>query len=109
MNRSFRLTRRAEESLVEIADWTMETFGANQADAYEAELISRCEALARGEVASRSCAALVDDAADLQYCRAGEHLLVFVVRGDATVIVDILHGRSNLPQHIAALARRRDI
>ncbi|MFK7943987.1 MAG: type II toxin-antitoxin system RelE/ParE family toxin [Paracoccaceae bacterium] len=104
MSRSFRLTRRAEASLIDIAHWTIETFGQHQAEIYETELVARCEALARGEVASRSCAVLVDGAADLRFCRAGEHFLVFLEREDAVVIVDILHGRSDLPRHVAALA-----
>ena len=42
MSRSFRLTRRAEASLIEIARWTIETFGARQAEIYEEELLARC-------------------------------------------------------------------
>jgi len=45
MSRNFRLTRRAEASLVEIAEWTIATFGPKQADAYEAELFGRCLAI----------------------------------------------------------------
>ncbi|SDF00998.1 hypothetical protein SAMN05421538_1249, partial [Paracoccus isoporae] len=35
MNRSLRLTRRAEASLVEIAKWTIEKFWLKQAELYE--------------------------------------------------------------------------
>ncbi len=103
MSRSFRLTRRAEDSLVEIARWTIERFGLRQADIYEAELLSRCEAIVSGQAHSRSCSILVDDAADLSYLRAGEHFLVFLDRPEEVIIVDILHSRSDLPRHIAAL------
>lgn len=103
MNRAFRLTRRAEESLVDIALWTIEAFGPRQADLYEAELIERCEAIARGEVLSRSCAILIGDITDLRYARAGEHFVVYLERPDDVVIVDFLHGRSDLPRHVAAL------
>ncbi len=104
MSRCFRLTRRAEDSLVEIARWTIEKFGLRQADIYEAELLSRCEAIVNGHAHSRSCSILVDDAADLRYLRAGEHFLVFLDRPDEIIIVDILHSRSDLPRHIAALS-----
>lgn len=104
MRRSFRLTPRAETSLVEIARWTIEAFGPRQAEIYEAELISRCTALARGEVATRSCSVLVDGAEDLRFCRAGEHFLVFLEREAEVVVVDVLHARSDLPRHVAALA-----
>jgi len=103
MSRSFRLTRRAEDSLVEIARWTIERFGPRQADIYEAELLSRCEAIANGQAHSRSCSILVDDAANLRYLRTGEHYLVFLVRPEEVIIVDILHSRSDLPRQIAAL------
>ena len=49
MTKPVRLTRAAETSLGEIADWTLETFGAAQALSYEAELLSRCDAIAGGQ------------------------------------------------------------
>lgn len=107
MSRSFRLTRRAEDSLVEIARWTIERFGLRQADIYEAELLSRCEAIVSGNAHSRSCSILVDGAADLRYLRAGEHFLIFLERSEEVVIVDILHSRSDLSRHIAALTALR--
>jgi plasmid stabilization system protein ParE len=107
MSRSFRLTRRAEDSLVEIARWTIERFGLRQADIYESELLSRCEAIVNGQAQSRSCSILVGDAADLRYLRAGEHFLVFLDRPNEVIIVDILHSRSDLPRHIAALSALR--
>ena len=97
----------AEYSLVEIARWTIKSFGVRQAEIYETELISRCEAIASGQAHSRSCSILVDDAADLRYLRAGEHFLVFLDRSDEVIIVDILHSRSDLPRHIAALTALR--
>lgn len=104
MSRSFRLTRQAEDSLVEIARWTIQSFGLRQADLYEAELIGRCEAIAKGEVVSRSCTILVSNTQELRFVRAGEHFLVFLEQVDEVVIVDVLHSRSDLPRHIAALS-----
>ena len=99
MSRAYRLTRRAEASLAEIAKWTIATFGPRQADAYEAELLERCKAILRGQAHGRSCAVLVDDAVDLRFARAGEHFLVFLDRADEVIIVDILHSRSDFPRH----------
>ncbi|WP_370301799.1 type II toxin-antitoxin system RelE/ParE family toxin [Pseudooceanicola sp.] len=110
MSRSLRLTRRAEASLIEIAKWTLATFGPRQAELYEAELMERCQAILNRQAHSRSCAVLVDDAADLRFTRAAEHFLVFLDRPNDVIIVDILHSRSDLPRHVAALtATRRDI
>lgn len=104
MSRSFRLTRRAEASLTEIARWTIETFGLRQAELYEAELLNRCESILNGQAYSRSCAALVDDVEDLRFIRAGEHFLVFLDQSDEVIIVDILHSRSDLSRHVASLS-----
>ena len=103
MSRSLRLTLRAEASLVEIAKWTIEQFGLKQAELYENEVLTRCQAILNGQAHSRSCAVLVDEAADLRLARAGEHFLVFLDRPEEVIIVDILHSRSDLPRHIAAL------
>ncbi|MFC3632133.1 type II toxin-antitoxin system RelE/ParE family toxin [Paracoccus angustae] len=108
MMRSLRLTRRAEASLVEIATWTKQTFGRAQADLYEAELLDRCQAILNRQAHSRSCAILVDDADDLRFVRAGEHFVVFLDHPDEVIIVDILHSRSNLPRHVAALKALKD-
>ena len=104
MSRSFRLTRRAEASLTEIARWTIENFGLRQAELYEAELLNRCDGILSGQVHSRSCAVLVDEADDLRFVRAGEHFLVFLDQPDEVIIVDILHSRSDLPRHVASLS-----
>jgi toxin ParE1/3/4 len=109
MNRSLRLTRRAEASLVEIAIWTIEQFGLKQAELYENEVLTRCQAILNGQAHSRSCAVLVDEAADLRFARAGEHFLVFLDQPDEVIIVDILHSRSDLPRHVAALAALRNV
>ena len=109
MSRSLRLTRRAEASLVEIAKWTIEQFGLKQAELYQNEVLTRCQAILNRQAHHRSCAGLVDDAADLRFARAGEHFLVFLDQPDEVIIVDILHSRSDLPRHVAALAALRNV
>lgn len=86
-----------------IDGWTIKNFGLRQAEHYEAELLNRCEGVLNGQAHSRSCAVLVDDADDLRFVRTGEHFLVFLDQPDEIVIVDILHSRSDLPRHVAAL------
>lgn len=108
MSRTFRLTRRAEASLVNIAKWTIETFGLRQAELYEGELLDRCEAILNGQAHSRSCSILVDDAADLRFARAGEHFVVFLDQPDEVIIVDIMHSRSDLPRQVAELTELRN-
>jgi len=107
MSRSFRLTRRAEASLTDIATWTIENFGLRQAEIYQEELLNRCAGILSGQAFSRSCGILVDDADDLRFVRLG-HYLVFLDQPDEVVIVDILHTRSDLPRHVATLMTVRN-
>ena len=104
MSRSFRLSRRAEDSLTEIVSWTIKTFGQREAELYEAELLNCCERILNGQAQSRSCAVLVDDVEDLRFMRAGEHFLVFLDRSDEVIIVGIFQSRSDLPRHVASLS-----
>ncbi|MEM1150418.1 MAG: type II toxin-antitoxin system RelE/ParE family toxin [Pseudomonadota bacterium] len=112
MSRSFRLTRRAEDSLVDIALWTLETFGERQAEIYRDELISRCEAIAAGRAHARPLAGLLPEEPEadrLFYARTGEHFVVWLetekeAPADAPVlIIDFIHGRSDLPRRLAGL------
>ena len=107
MRKPWRLTPAAEESLIDIALWTISTFGPTQADVYEGELIGRCQAIADGRAASRDCSILLVDgeggAADLRFTRAGEHFVIFIEEPDEIVIVEFLHSRSDLPARIAAI------
>jgi plasmid stabilization system protein ParE len=100
VSRSWRLTPRAEDALVEIALWTIRRFGAAQADAYETELIGRLEALARGDLAGQDCAALAEDGAGLRFIRAGRHFIVYVDIEDTLVVLDVVHGRADLPSRL---------
>jgi len=106
VTRSWRLTKQAEESLTEIARWTLATFGPRQADIYEDELIARCQAIADGRAMTQSCAVLTDtiSSGHLRFARAGEHFVVFLEQEERVVVLDFLHGRSNLSPRLAALA-----
>ena len=106
MIRPWRLTRQAQGALIEIAEWTVATFGPRQADAYEADLILACQDIASGRAISRDCSSLIDDqpAEALRFTRAGQHFIVFVETDDRVVIVDFLHARSDLPRRVAALS-----
>ena len=105
MPKLWRLTRQAERSHVEIAQWTLETFGLLQAEAYEADLIARCAAIAAGEAPSQDCRRLIDPnlSEDLRFTRAGQHFIVFVETQDQVIVIDLLHSRSDLPRRLMLL------
>jgi toxin ParE1/3/4 len=106
MPKPWRLTRQAEASLEDIAQWTTETFGPRQAAAYEDDLVARCREIAAGTAPSQDCRRLIDPdlPEDLRFTRAGQHFIVFVEDAGGIVIVDFLHSRSDLPRRLAALS-----
>jgi len=103
MSRPWRLTRRAERHLTNIAIWTLERFGLRQAELYETEILERCEAIAQGRAHIRSCAQLVDGAESLNFARAGEHFIIFTETPEQIVIAAFLHASCNLPDHVGAI------
>jgi len=105
----WRLTRQAEESLTDIARWTLDTFCPRQADAYEADLIDRCSSIASGTALSQSCRALLDPdlPEDLRFTRAGQHVVVFIEDAERVIIVDFLHVRSDFPAKLDRLEAKR--
>jgi plasmid stabilization system protein ParE len=105
VSRRWRLTPRAEDALVEIALWTIRRFGPGQADIYEAESIARCEALARGDLTGQDCSVLAGEGSELRFIRAGRHFVVYTVLGEEVVVLDVIHGRADLPRRLKALAR----
>ena len=110
MSRPWRLTRQAETLLVEIALWTVETFGPRQAAAYEEDLIARCSEIADETAITQGCRQLIDPdlPEDLRFARAGQHFIVFIEDAAQVIIVDFLHARSDLPGKIAALSSAKD-
>ena len=109
MPKPWRLTRQAEASLIDIANWTYETFGARQAAAYEDDLITVCRDIAEGIALSQDCRRIIDPdlPEDLRFARAGQHYVIFIEDAEQVIIVDFLHGRSDLPRRLAALPQPR--
>lgn len=103
MTGEVRFTRAAERQLTEITDWTVDRFGAEQARKYLGTLLERCQSIRDGQAYERSCAGLVPGADDLRMTRAGSHYLIHRRQGGDLLIVAVLHARSNLARHLAAL------
>ena len=109
-HRPWRLTVQAENSLTDIALWTIETFGPRQAQAYERDLSAECERIAAGSVPSRSCRSAIDPGLpeELRFTRFGQHLIVFIEAPEQVVIVDFVHARRDLPGRLTDLARGKE-
>lgn len=102
MRRSWRLTRTAEESLTEIARWTLETFGAQQAAAYEDKLIAVCNTVAAGGAFSQDCRHVIDAGLPefLKVTRAGQHFIIFIEDESAVTILEFLHPRTDIAKRL---------
>lgn len=109
MPKPWRLTRAAQAALIDIARWTVESFGPRQAAAYEEDLIAVCRAIARGEAPSQDCRRLIDPnlPEDLRFARAGAHFVIFIEEAGQVIIIDFLHARSDLPRRLADLPPAR--
>ena len=105
MTPAVRLTTHAEESLTDILAWTVRSFGPRQAVLYGEMIKTRLAEVSAGTLPDRSLADLAGPSADprLRMIRTGEHFAVFLRAGTGIIVLDFLHGRSDIP------ARARDL
>ena len=93
----------------DIFEYTIQNFGEAQAHACTAQIAARIEALAAGTgPRARRCGLLmrgVRDASGLKYYREGSHFLILRENPDTLEVVEILHGRMNLDEHLERLAK----
>ena len=108
MSKTWRLTLQAEKSLVEIAQWTFQTFGPRQADAYEQDILDRLDAIANGVAHTRSCQSLLDEKTerDVRYTHVGSHYLIYAEYDENFVLLDVLHQRVDLPRRLAHITSK---
>lgn len=108
MPKPWRLTRAAEASLIDIAAWTVETFGPRQAAAYEENPIAVCREIAAGVALSQDCRRLIDPdlPENLRFARAGEHFIIFTEDAGQAIVLDFLHGRPDPAATARQYARR---
>jgi toxin ParE1/3/4 len=93
MTRAWRLTKSAEDTLIDMASWTFETCGPRQAAAYEEDLIAVCRDIAAATATSRACREFRDPdlPEGLSFARAGRQFIIFIEDAEQVVIIDFLH------------------
>lgn len=106
MNKPWRDTPQAEQCLLDIAQWTVETFGARQADAYEQDILAKMDDIVSGTAHTQSCRVLIDSslADDIRVTRIGGHYLIYIEYPDSFVLLDLLHQRVDLTRHLARVS-----
>ena len=64
-----------------------------------------CREIAAGTAMSQDCRRIIapDLPDDLRFARADQHFVIFVEDAEQVIIIDFLHGRSDLPRRLTAL------
>jgi toxin ParE1/3/4 len=95
--RSFVISPRAARDLDEIWDYTYETWGRHQADAYVAGMKSACQS--RCEPTKRGIEIDEIRAGYLKYI-VGSHFLIFRIINDRINIIRVLHESMDFKRHL---------
>ena len=93
----YRLTRRAEADLAGIADYTIETFGIEQARRYRDQLEGCFETLSRNPCLGRSAERL---APSLRRFEHRSHTVFYAEDDSEVLIVRILHAGMDPLRHL---------
>ena len=105
MSGEYRLTVTAQETLVEISQWTYKTFGPRQQELYLNLLLNRFSEIANGHATAQPVSRYTGRRKDNRVLcsMAGEHVVLYIQDSDTTEIVDLFHSRSNLKARISQL------
>lgn len=95
-----RLTSRAEADLAEIADYTIETFGIEQARRYRDEIEDCFLTIAESPRLGRSAEAL---SAGLRRIEHRSHVIFYLVDESGVLVVRILHSSMDAVRHFSGL------
>ncbi len=94
----YRLSKRAEKDLAEIADYTIETFGIKQSRRYRDELNTCFQTLADNPMLGRSAALQL--APELRRYEYQSHVVFYIPEVQDILIVRVLHKSMDAPRHL---------
>jgi toxin ParE1/3/4 len=102
VSRRIRLLPDAERSLEAIAEWTLEEFGPLQAEVDAGRLLAAIDRPAEGTLQGRSARAEWGDRVreGLLFVRAERHVVLFIEEPEEVVVVEVLHGATDLPRRV---------
>lgn len=93
---AYRLTRSAQQDLIDIWLYTQETWGEAQADSYQDALHLCCEQIAAGQAQAKPVPGL--ERVKSHHCQ--HHYLFFTERDPAVIVLAVLHERMNLVERL---------
>jgi toxin ParE1/3/4 len=94
---SFRLTRHAERDVLDIYLYTLEHFGADQADRYTSDLFDRFGGLAERPSSGRDFSDIHPGARRANH---GSHAIYYRTAADGILILRILHQKRDPGRHL---------
>jgi toxin ParE1/3/4 len=94
----YRLSKRAESDLAEIADYTIETFGIKQSRRYRDGLNTCFQSLADNPKLGRS--AKLHFAPELRRYEYQSHVVFYMPEARDVLIVRVLHKSMDAPRHL---------
>jgi toxin ParE1/3/4 len=102
-----RLGQQAEQDYVEILQWTVKTFGEDQANNYAETITLAIESLEGGPdiLSARVREDIQPGIRTLHVARqgrAGRHFVVFRAAGSVIDVLRLLHDSMDLPRHLPA-------
>ena len=95
--RELRLSRRADADLADIADYTISTFGIDQARQYRDQLKACFDSLRDNPQLGRSAE---DLAPGLRRIRQQAHVVFYLADARQVLIVRVLHHRMDFERHL---------
>ena len=108
--RELELSKESRAELLDIADYTIERFGVEQAKKYQSQLFARLNVICSGQPPyGRPCNQLAGPNSaetNLLYYREGMHYIIFELTEDRVVVHDFAHVSRNLPELLAGLESR---
>ena len=94
----YRLSKRAEKDLAEIADYTIETFGIKQSRRYRDRLSTCFQTLADNPMLG--CSAALHLAPELRCYEYQSHVVFYMPEVPDILIVRVLHKSMDAPRHL---------
>ena len=98
------LAPEAEQALLEIALYTLERWGEEQARSYVQRIRDACGRLADNPSLGRLRSRI--RTTELRECQVGSHIVIYAVRADDLLVVGVLHEAMNLDSRRRALVMR---
>ena len=92
---NYQLTPGADDDLLDIARYTIRTWGEEQANRYEAKLLAAFESIGQGSASKK--AVLKEERLDLQVTRCEHHYIFWSLRKNRPpLILAVLHENMKL-------------